>query len=126
MIVGMRKLAAFALPLALVLPLACSSQPATPPGVGTCNAVGWGGWDGTPDCAGIATIVIPPEARVCATDSDCVLVGASACSTHAANQAGAARLSQNPPPCNHPLAGLCAPPRFRASCQQGCCVPQKF
>jgi hypothetical protein len=123
---AMRKWPAFALSVALVAPLACGQRDAAGPPGGACNAVAWGGWDGTPECAGIAAMVIPSESRVCSADSDCALVGASACNTHAANHAGASALAQNPPPCSHPLAGLCVPPRFMPRCQAGCCVPQRY
>jgi hypothetical protein len=107
---------------ALAAPAACSGrQPQY--AASQCPTITWGGWDGTPDCAGIAAALILSEHRGCGTDADCALVGQTQCSAHAVNNGAAVRYASYPPPCGHPLAGMCAPVRWRAACQQGCCVP---
>ncbi len=115
--------AVVALAAALGAPAACGSR-AEAPG-SSCASIPWGGWDGTPQCAGIAAVVINGADRACETHSDCVLVGVNRCSAHAVNQVGIGRFQQYPPPCEHPLAMMCpSSPQF-ALCYQGCCVPSQ-
>jgi hypothetical protein len=104
------------------LPAACGGRSETPSG-GMCQSIAWGGWNGTPDCAGIASSVVQGADRACQQHSDYALVAASSCSAHAVNNAAAERYRGFPPPCNHPLAGMCAPQQWYPVCQQGCCVP---
>lgn len=120
-----KSLASLAFLALMGLPFACGGRPQSP-GLGMCEAVAWGGWDGTPECSGIASIVIAPEFRGCFTDADCALVGTTNCSSHAANQRGAASLAQSPAPCSLPLLGYCQPVRYAPTCQQGCCVPVRL
>ena len=119
-----RRLAAqlLAAAAALALPAACGRD-AGFPNTGMCQTVAWGGWNGSPDCAGIAASVIAAEHRTCNQDADCAIVGASSCSAHAVNLGAADSYRAYPPPCGHPLAGMCPPALWRAVCQQGCCVP---
>lgn len=107
------------------LPFACGGRPQSPGGR-MCEAVAWGGWDGSPDCSGRASIVIVPEYRGCLSDADCTLVGTTSCSAHAVNQRGAASLGQTLAPCSLPLLGYCQPVRYAPTCQQGCCVPVRM
>ncbi|MEM1033217.1 MAG: hypothetical protein AAGN82_22955 [Myxococcota bacterium] len=91
---------------------------------GLCQqSVAWGGWDGTPTCAGLAASVITAEDRACQTDADCRLVAVTSCAAHAVNQPALARYSQLPTPCQHPLGGMCPVVNYRAWCNQGCCAP---
>lgn len=115
-----------ALALLMTLPFACGGR-AEAPGPGMCQAVAYGGWDGTPECSGIASIIIAPEFRTCRVDQDCALVAQNRCSAHAANHQGAQALGHNPPPCVLPAIGnLCPPAQMIPRCQQGCCVPSKM
>ncbi len=108
----------------LVLPAACSGSRGGESGYGICQqSVAWGGWDGTPQCAGLAASVITAEDRACESDADCTLVGVTNCSAHAVGQRALARYSQLPAPCQHPLGGMCPPVSYRAVCSQGCCMP---
>jgi hypothetical protein len=108
---------------ALVLvPLACRNR-SEAPRADSCPTIAWGGWDGTPECAGLAATVITGRDRACATDMDCALIAASHCDARSVNDPAAPRYADRPPPCNHPLAGMCLPAAWRAACQQGCCVP---
>jgi hypothetical protein len=118
----MRLVAGAALTLALAAPAACA--PRGPQYAPTqCPTIAWGGWDGTPDCAGIAAGLILSEHRGCATDTDCAIVGQTACSAHAVNAGAATRYATFPPPCGLPMAGICAPRQWRPACQGGCCTP---
>ena len=89
---------------------------------GMCQAIAWGGWNGTPDCAGIASSVIQGADRACRQDADCALVATTPCASHAVGAAAAERYRSFPVPCNHPLAGMCLPQQWYPVCQQGCCV----
>lgn len=115
----------FVLASLLAAPFACGGRAETP-GPGMCQAVAWGGWDGTPECQGIASVVIVPEYRGCNVDADCALVGTTRCSTHAANHQGVTSLAQQPLPCAHPLAGFCQPVSHLPRCLSGCCVPVRL
>jgi len=112
------------LALVLVLPAACSGARGGESGYGMCQqSVAWGGWDGTPQCAGLAASVITAEDRACESDADCTLVGVTNCSAHAVSQRALGRYSQLPAPCQHPLGGMCPTVTYRAVCAQGCCMP---
>jgi len=106
----------------LVVPAACRGGSNQPTGE-MCQTIAWGGWDGTPECAGIASSIIQGADRACSQSSDCQLVAATNCSAHAVSSPAADRYRAFPPPCSHPLAGMCAPQQWYAVCQQGCCVP---
>lgn len=106
----------------LALPMACSARGNVPDG-GMCQTVPWGGFNGTPECQGIAAQVIQAQHRVCQQDSDCAVIASSACQAHAVHAQAVPIYSGFPPPCNHPLAGMCLPVTWRAVCQQGCCAP---
>jgi hypothetical protein len=119
----LRLVALVGLSAALLLPAACRGGRGNDPGFGVCQqTITWGGWDGTPQCAGLAATLIPAEDRACERDGDCVLVGLTTCGGHAVNQRAFPRFSGVPAPCSHPLAGMCPPANHRAACQAGCCV----
>lgn len=122
MIIFRRVLLGASLFAILGLPAACGNRSTQPSGE-MCQAITWGGWNGTPDCAGIAASVIQGADRACSQHSDCALVAQASCSAHAVNGAAAERYRGFPPPCSHPLAGMCVPQQRYAVCQQGCCVP---
>ena len=110
----------------LALPFACGGRAQAPTG-GSCGAIAWGGWDGTPDCAGLASVVIAPEFRTCRVDTDCTLIAVQRCSAHATNHQGAQALASQSPPCTLPaLGGFCQPIQYQPRCQQGCCVPARY
>ena len=118
----LRRLATICLLLGLSFRVGCERSAEQPQG-GTCQSITWGGFNGTPECAGIAASVIQAQHRTCLQDSDCALLAANACSAHAVNAQALPAYSNHPPPCNHPLAGMCIPVPWRAVCQQGCCSP---
>ncbi len=119
---GVTQFASLALLAALLCaPAACGPKSEVP--ASSCGTIPWGGWDGTPQCAGVAAVIIGGADRACNQHSDCVLVGVSRCAAHSVNRAALARFQQFPPPCDHPLAGLCAPSPQYAACNQGCCMP---
>jgi hypothetical protein len=121
---GRRLLGAAALATLLALPVACSGARGREAGFGLCQqSVAWGGWDGTPQCAGLSATVIAAEDRACETDADCALVAVTTCAAHAVNQQALPRYSQMPAPCSHPLGGMCMPVTYRAACSGGCCIP---
>ena len=110
-----------ALATALCAPAACGPRSEVPQS--TCGTINWGGWDGTPQCAGISAVVLSGADRACNVHSDCVLVGVNRCGAHTVNQAALGRFQQYPAPCDHPLALTCPPSPQYAACNQGCCVP---
>jgi len=111
--------------VSLGIPFACGERGygAFPEG-GSCQGVAWGGWNGTPQCAGIGSIVIAADHRGCTTNEDCALVGVTACSAHAVRRDALATYAQQPAPCTHPLSGVCPARQWAAACEQGCCVPR--
>ena len=118
-----RLVSILGLAIALLLPAACRGSRGNGPEYGVCQqTIAWGGWDGTPQCAGLAATLIPAEERTCEADADCALVGVTTCGAHAVNQRAFARFAGVPAPCSHPLAGMCPPANYRAACQAGCCV----
>lgn len=111
--------------LLLLGPFACNDRgsdfPETPQ---MCQGIPWGGWNGTPQCAGIASIIIASEHRACTANEECALVGVTACSAHAVRADHLAHYTQHPAPCTHPLGGICPARQYGAVCEQGCCVPR--
>ena len=109
--------------MGLASPVACGGQRGFAEnggGYGACTqTIAWGGWNGTPECSGIAASVIRAEHRMCQTDADCALVGQNACTQRAVSVNAVQTYQAYPQPCTHPLAGACAP--ARPQCQQGCC-----
>jgi len=119
-----RALAMLLVALLLATPFACGPRGyADSPEAQACQTVLWGGWNGTPECAGIAAVVISPRDRICQSDEDCVIVGTNGCAAHSVNKPAAANAGRHPPPCTHPLAGMCRPTPWVGKCQQGCCTP---
>lgn len=110
--------------LGLAAPVACGPRaPAGGPHPSGCQqTITWGGWDGTPECAGLAATIVSPAHRSCASDQDCALVGAGPCEARSVNNAATPRFRQLPAPCGHPLAGMCQPVQHRPVCQLGCCT----
>lgn len=106
----------------LAILMACSGRDSETPQTSSCAAMPWGGWDGTPECAGIAATMVSPNDRGCQQDGDCIIVGANPCEARSVNAITGSRFSNHPPPCKHPLAGMCLPTTWRAVCQQGCCA----
>ena len=105
----------------LATPIACNGRANS--GGDMCQTVLWGGFNGTPDCHGIASQVIQGQHRACSSDADCAIIAASACSAHAVNINAAQLYMSYPPPCNHPFAATCMPVQWRQVCNQGCCQP---
>jgi hypothetical protein len=119
----LRLVSAFGLAALLLAPAACRGSRGRGNDYGVCQqTIGWGGWDGTPQCAGLAATLIPAEERTCQEDADCVLVGVTTCGAHAVLQRAFSRFAGLPAPCSHPLAGMCPPAQFRAACHGGCCI----
>ena len=111
------------LAVALCAPVACGPRAEVP--AASCATIAWGGWDATPQCAGIAAVIINGADRACRSHADCVLVGVNRCSAHSVNQAAIGRFQQYPPPCEHPLAVVCPQSPQFVACHQGCCVPSQ-
>lgn len=100
----------------------CTRREPEIPAMSACQTVPWGGYNGTPECAGLGATLVEGAHRTCVQHTDCALVGVNACEARSVGAAHASRYQQLPPPCAHPFSALCSPKRYVPVCDQGCCT----